>query len=65
MLRTPRLAAIPAIVGLPAALPASADDIKFPEYPSLSPDGETLFVNLQSDGLTLAIWGPWSKLRRG
>lgn len=27
-----------------------------------SPDGETLFVNIQSDGLTLAITGPW---RRG
>jgi hypothetical protein len=24
-----------------------------------SPDGSTLFVNLQDDGLTLAITGPW------
>jgi uncharacterized protein len=24
-----------------------------------SPDGETLFVNLQEAGVTLAIWGPW------
>jgi secreted PhoX family phosphatase len=24
-----------------------------------SPDGRTLFVNIQSDGLTLAIEGPW------
>jgi len=29
-----------------------------------SPDASTLFVNLQSDGLTLAIEGPW-KSRRG
>jgi secreted PhoX family phosphatase len=27
---------------------------------TFSPDGETLFANIQSDGLTLAIWGPWS-----
>ncbi len=26
-----------------------------------SPDGKTLFVNIQSPGLTLAIWGPWEK----
>jgi secreted PhoX family phosphatase len=26
---------------------------------TFSPDGQTLFVNIQSDGLTLAIWGPW------
>lgn len=24
-----------------------------------SPDGQTLFVNLQLPGVTLAIWGPW------
>ncbi len=24
-----------------------------------SPDGQTLFVNMQSPGITLAIWGPW------
>jgi uncharacterized protein len=24
-----------------------------------SPDGETLFVNIQSPGFTVAIWGPW------
>ena len=24
-----------------------------------SPDGETLFVNMQRPGLTYAIWGPW------
>jgi secreted PhoX family phosphatase len=28
---------------------------------TFSPDGQTLFVNIQSDGLTLAIWGPWHK----
>jgi secreted PhoX family phosphatase len=26
-----------------------------------SPDGETLFVNIQNPGLTLAVWGPWAK----
>jgi secreted PhoX family phosphatase len=26
-----------------------------------SPEGETLFVNIQSPGLTLAIWGPWEE----
>ena len=24
-----------------------------------SPDGQTLFVNIQSPGYTFAIWGPW------
>lgn len=28
-----------------------------------SPDGKTLFVNLQSPGITLAIWGPWTRNR--
>jgi uncharacterized protein len=28
-----------------------------------SPDGKTLFVNLQSAGCTFAIWGDWSKFR--
>ena len=26
-----------------------------------SPDGDTLYVNIQSPGLTLAIWGPWEE----
>ena len=26
-----------------------------------SPFGETLFVNIQSPGITLAIWGPWTR----
>lgn len=31
---------------------------------TFSPDGQTLFVNIQSDAaLTLAIWGPWHKAR--
>ena len=28
-----------------------------------SPDGKTLFVNIQTPGITLAIWGPWSRKR--
>jgi secreted PhoX family phosphatase len=28
-----------------------------------SPDGTTLFVNIQQPGLTLAITGPWQTLR--
>ena len=28
-----------------------------------SPDGKTLFVNLQAAGATFAIWGDWSKFR--
>jgi uncharacterized protein len=28
---------------------------------TFSPDGATLFVNLQTPGITLAIWGPWEK----
>lgn len=28
-----------------------------------SPDGSTLFVNLQEDGLTLAVTGPWTAAR--
>ena len=27
---------------------------------SFSPDGETLFVNIQRPGITLAIWGDWA-----
>ena len=29
--------------------------------PTFSPDGSTLFVNIQHDGLTLAITGPWER----
>jgi uncharacterized protein len=28
-----------------------------------SPDGKTLFVNIQTPGITLAIWGPWTRNR--
>ena len=30
---------------------------------TFSPDGSTLFVNIQSPGLTLAITGPWKRSR--
>ena len=30
---------------------------------TFSPDGETLFVNIQaSQGVSLAIWGPWGRI---
>ncbi|OLP18013.1 phosphatase [Leptolyngbya sp. 'hensonii'] len=29
-----------------------------------SPDGQTLFVNIQTPGLTFAIWGPWARKGR-
>lgn len=28
-----------------------------------SPDGQTMFANMQDDHLTIAVWGPWDKLR--
>ncbi len=28
-----------------------------------SPDGNTMFVNIQTPGITLAIWGPWTRNR--
>jgi uncharacterized protein len=30
-----------------------------------SPDGRTMFVNIQTPGITFAIWGPWKSQRRG
>lgn len=32
---------------------------------TFSPDGQTLFVNLQFPGLTFAIWGPWERIEGG
>lgn len=29
-----------------------------------SPDGDTLFVNIQNPGITFAVWGPWRRKRR-
>jgi uncharacterized protein len=29
---------------------------------TFSPDGQTLFVNLQVPGMTFAIWGPWERI---
>jgi hypothetical protein len=26
---------------------------------TFSPDGQTLFANIQTPGITFAIWGPW------
>jgi secreted PhoX family phosphatase len=37
----------------------AASDSEF-AGPTFSPDGETLFVNMQGDGLTFAIWGPFA-----
>lgn len=28
---------------------------------TFSPDGQTLFLNIQNPGMTLAIWGPWDR----
>jgi secreted PhoX family phosphatase len=28
---------------------------------TFSPDGETLFVNIQTSGITFAITGPWER----
>lgn len=30
-----------------------------------SPDGKTMFLNIQTPGLTFAIWGPWNAKRQG
>lgn len=30
-----------------------------------SPDNRTLFVNIQTPGITFAIWGPWRRLGKG
>ncbi len=29
-----------------------------------SPDGKTMFVNIQDPGITCAIWGPWKRKRK-
>ncbi|HET7479454.1 MAG TPA: alkaline phosphatase PhoX [Rubrobacteraceae bacterium] len=33
--------------------------------PTFSPDGKTFFVNMQGDGLTFAIWGPFGRHNSG
>ena len=32
---------------------------------TFSPDGDTLFVNIQTPGITFAITGPWDALAAG
>ena len=47
----------------PPQLPGSgASDDEFAGS-TFSPDGHTLFVNIQaSAGMTFAIWGPWERI---
>lgn len=33
--------------------------------PTFAPDGKTFFVNMQGDGLTFAIWGPFARQNSG
>lgn len=48
--------------GDPATPPVDRTDDEFAGS-TFSPDGHTLFVNIQSSrGLTYAIWGPWNSL---
>ncbi len=28
---------------------------------TFSPDGKTLFFNIQRPGITIALWGPWER----
>jgi uncharacterized repeat protein (TIGR03803 family) len=44
------------------AIPAPFDGSEFAGA-CFSPDGRTLFVNIQSPGITCAIWGPWERRR--
>ncbi len=43
------------------------EDSTFSEFagPTFSPDGKTFFVNIQSPGLTFAIWGPFERYATG
>ncbi|MFI9049916.1 alkaline phosphatase PhoX [Streptomyces sp. NPDC053427] len=44
----------------------TADKPEFSEFtgPVFSPDGRTLFANIQEPGIMLAITGPWKRIRR-
>lgn len=44
----------------------TADEPEFSEFtgPVFSPDGRTLFANIQEPGIMLAITGPWKRQRR-
>lgn len=51
-------------IGTP--LPLARNRISLGEFagPCFTPDGNTLFINMQTDGLTLAITGPFAELAR-
>ncbi|MFG2141959.1 alkaline phosphatase PhoX [Streptomyces sp. NPDC048650] len=44
----------------------TADAPEFSEFtgPVFSPDGRTLFANIQEPGIMLAVTGPWKRIRR-
>ncbi len=47
--------------GVPAGDPGERSEFAGPTF---SPDGQTFFVNIQSPGITYAIWGPFKPRKR-